>query len=132
MGCPPANVLTRCYSFLKALAEKYEARRLRRDALAILGSDAATYDTEHLRSVSSEISTHLELVRNASYAGEQQPMVMERLKAIHREVRLRHDQAGLSAVTLTIIYFRSQQLGEAGRPAYEEIEAFLNEWNGSQ
>ena len=127
MGCRPTNIITGCCLVLKALAGKYEGRRLFRDAITIIESDAATYDAEHPGRVSSDISRNLELARNALSAGERPSMVLERLKAIHHEARRRRDQAGLSAATLAIIHFRSRQLGELGKPAQDAIEALLAE-----
>jgi len=113
---------------LKALAEKFEARRLNRDAVTIIESDTHTLEDEHLAAIAIQTEANLKLARDALTIDASENKTLLRLKEIHREARRYRDPIALSAATLTIIHFRARQLGEVARPAQEVIDRFLEQW----
>ena len=50
----------------KALVQKYEARRLNRDAVAVIESDTRSYGGEHLAAIAAQVRDYLRLTRDAS------------------------------------------------------------------
>jgi hypothetical protein len=106
-----------------------EARRLRKDAEAILDMARHTYRESVLEAIAR--ATRQGIAQVAQLAGDDETRVqreLDRIKTLHREARRRHDQTGLTAFTLVIIHTRAGRLGEAGEPARAAIEAFLDEW----
>jgi len=113
---------------LKALTQKYAARRLNRDAVTVIASDTHSHRPEHLAAIAAQIAEYLQLARDASALDVHETKTLGRLKAIHGEARMRRDQIALSAATLAIIYFRAQQLGEVAQPAMSAIDRFVERW----
>ena len=113
---------------LRALLRKHEARRLNRDAVTVIESDSHFYGKEHLAAIAAQVDEYLQLARGAAVIDGREAKTLERLKAIHREARTRHDQIALSAATLAIIYFRARGLGEAAQPARNAIERFMTQY----
>ncbi len=113
---------------LGTLLKKFEARRLNRDAVTIIESDEQSHGHEHLSVIAKLTVENLQFANQLLSTREQEAAVLQRLKAIHREARNRHDQTALSAATLAIIYFRAERLGDAAQPARTAIDRFLQQW----
>jgi len=106
--------------------KRHEARRLDRDCRAIIRSDELAYRPSHLEKIGALVTEYLEQVRKA---GSIEPIDPPNwLKNVHREARRKHDQARLSAATLTIIYLRAHKLGEDGAPIHQNIDSYLLKW----
>ena len=106
--------------------KRHEARRLDRDCRAIIRSDELAYRPSHLEKIGALVTEYLEQVRKA---GSIEPIDPPNwLKNVHREARKKHDQARLSAATLTIIYLRAHKLGEGGEPVRQNIDSYLLKW----
>lgn len=106
--------------------KRHEARRLDRDCRAIIRSDELAYRPSHLEKIGALVTEYLEQVRQA---GSIEPIDPPNwLKNVHREARKKHDQARLSAATLTIIYLRAHKLGEDGAPVRQNIDSYLLKW----
>ena len=106
--------------------KRHEARRLDRDCRAIIRSDELAYRSSHLEKIGDLVTEYLEQARKA---GSIEPIDPPNwLKNVHREARKKHDQARLSAATLTIIYLRAHKLGEDGAPVRQNIDSYLLKW----
>ena len=106
--------------------KQHEARRLDRDCRAIIRSDELAYRPSHLEKIGALVTEYLEQARKA---GSIEPIDPPNwLKNVHREARKKHDQARLSAATLTIIYLRAHKLGEDGAPVRQNIDSYLLKW----
>ena len=106
--------------------KRHEARRLDRDCRAIIRSDELAYRPSHLEKIGALVTEYIEQARKA---GSIEPIDPPNwLKNVHREARKKHDQARLSAATLTIIYLRAQKLGEDGAPVHQNIDNHLLKW----
>ena len=106
--------------------KRHEARRLDRDCRAIIRSDELAYRPSHLEKIGALVTEYLEQARKA---GSIEPIDPPNwLKNVHREARKKHDQARLSAATLTIIYLRAHKLGEDGEPVRQNIDSYLLKW----
>ena len=116
---------------LRALVEKFEARRLNRDAVTIIESDKHTLKDETLAAIAAQTVANLKLARDALTIDTHETKTMERLKEIHREARRYRDPIALSAATLTIIHFRARQIGDAAQPACDTIDQFLERWRAN-
>ena len=106
--------------------KRHEARRLDRDCRAIIRSDELAYRPSHLEKIGALVTEYLEQARNAGAIEPIDPPNW--LKNVHREARKKHDQARLSAATLTIIYLRAHKLGEDGAPVRQNIDSYLLKW----
>ena len=103
--------------------KRHEARRLDRDCRAIIRSDELAYRPSHLEKIGALVTEYLEQVRKA---GSIEPIDPPNwLKNVHREARKKHDQARLSAATLTIIYLRAHK---DGAPVRQNIDSYLLKW----
>ena len=107
-----------------------EARRLNRDAPAIIDSAIRSFPIDRVRETAvmtleqlGEAREHLE---NHTESREQ---VLYRFRQLHGEARRRMDQVGLTAYTLVIIYLRAEPLGDIAAPAREAIDAFTGQWS---
>ena len=106
--------------------KRHEARRLDRDCRAIIRSDELAYQPSHLKKIGALVTEYLEQARKT---GSIEPIDPPNwLKNVHREARKKHDQARLSAATLTIIYLRAHKLGEDGAPVRQNIDSYLLKW----
>ena len=106
--------------------KRHEARRLDRDCRAIIRSDELAYRAAHLEKIGASVTEYLEQARKT---GSTEPIDPPNwLKNVHREARKKHDQARLSAATLTIIYLRAQKLKEDGAPIHQNIDSYLLKW----
>ena len=106
--------------------KRHEARRLDRDCRAIIRSDELAYRPSHLEKIGALVTEYLEQARKG---GSIEPIDPPNwLKNVHREARKKHDQARLSAATLTIIYLRAHKLGEDGAPVRQNIDSYLLKW----
>ena len=106
--------------------KRHEARRLDRDCRAIIRSDELAYRPSHLEKIGALVTEYLEQARKA---GSIEPIDPPNwLKNVHREARKKHDQARLSAATLTIIYLRAHKLVEDGEPVRQNIDSYLLKW----
>ena len=106
--------------------KRHEARRLDRDCRAIIRSDELAYRPSHLEKIGALVTEYLEQAHKGESIEPIDPPNW--LKNVHREARKKHDQARLSAATLTIIYLRAHKLGEDGEPVRQNIDSYLLKW----
>ena len=107
---------------LRAWLQKWEARRLNRDAVTIIEADTHSHPEPQLAAIAAQIDVIRELARQR-VTNEQR--TLEMLKNMHRRARDERDQIKLSAATLAIIDFRARELGEAAQPAVVAIDRFM-------
>lgn len=128
----PANVaaagnsvmINLIFKFLKSKERK--ARRLNRDAVAIIESDCHNHDAKRLNQIAQKIKENLQHAQERSeYDPDADYRNLAYLQTEHKKFRRQPDQAALSAATLTIIYLRAQSLGEPCQPAIRAIDEFL-------
>jgi hypothetical protein len=106
-----------------------EIRQLNKDARSIVEMARETYRSTLQRDIA--VLTQQRLEQAQERCGEDEPCLkreLERLQALHRESRSRHDPVGLTAYTLVIIQLRSLRHGAACDPARASIGDFLAQW----
>ena len=92
-----------------------EARRLNRDAPAIIESATRSFPSQRVRDIALATLEHL---------GEAHEHLSN-----HGEARRRMDQVALTAYTLVIIHLRAEALDDRAAPALEAIDAFTGQWS---
>ena len=106
-----------------------EARRLNRDAAAIIDSATKSFPIERVRDIAVMTRERLdEAHEHLDKHGESRDLVLDRFLQLHREARRRMDQVGLTAYTLVIIHLRAEAIGQASQPALDAIDAFTGQW----
>lgn len=115
------------FEFLKSKAR--EARRLNRDAIAIIAADCRSHDAKRLEQIAQQTEEYLEQAQERS---KNDPDADYRnlayLQTEHKKNRRYPNQIALSAVTLAIIYLRAENLGDDCQPALDAIENFMKQW----
>ena len=107
-----------------------EAKRLNRDATAIIDNATRSLPVERVRETAVMTLEHLrEAHEHLEKNTESREQVLYRFKQLHGEARRGMNQAGLTAYTLVIIHLRAEALGEAARPALEAIDEFTGRWS---
>jgi len=107
-----------------------EAKRLNRDAPAIIESATRSYSAERVRDIALATLEHLgEAHEHLSNHSESRDQVLYRFRQLHGEARRRMDQVSLTAYTLVIIHLRAEALDGRAAPALEAIEAFTSQWS---
>lgn len=110
-----------------------ESRRLNKDAASVLEMARVTYRVEILREIARIAREGIAQLHELDDADEaRRKHELGRIKVLHRESRRRHDQAGLTAYTLIIIYASSLEYGDASAAAREAITDFIAEWPAEQ
>ena len=108
---------------------KRAARRLDRDAAAIIETARAATSSSKMRATALRIRDDLEAAhaRGGSDPSRYAPLVGH-FRTQHREARRRRDDEALTALTLVIIYLRAETIGACAQPARERIDEFVSEW----
>lgn len=110
-----------------------ESRRLNKDAASVLEMARVTYRVEILREIARITREGIAQLNERDDVDEaRRKHDLGRIKALHRESRQRHDQAGLTAYTLIIIYASSLEYGDASAASREAIDDFIAEWPPEQ
>lgn len=118
-------------SALKSLFDnpQREARRLNRDASAIIDSAIKSFPIERVRDIALMTRERLDEARDhMEKHSESRDQVLYRFQQLHREARRRMDQVGLTAFTLVIIHLRAEPLEGLTAPALEVIDEFTGQW----
>lgn len=106
-----------------------EARRLNRDASAIIDSAIKSFPIERVRDIALMTRERLdEADEHIEKHSESRAQVLYRFRQLHSEARRRMDQVALTAVTLVIIHLRAEPLEGLGQPALEAIDEFTGQW----
>jgi len=116
---------------LKALFQnpEREARRLNRDASAIIESTSRSFPIDRVRDIALMTMEHLgEAHAHLQEHSESLEAVLQRFKQLHGEARRRNEQLGLTAYTLVIIYLRAEALDARAGSALAAIDAFIGQW----
>ena len=116
---------------LKSLFDnpRREAKRLNRDAPAIIESAVKSYSVERVRDIALTTLEHLgEADEHLGKHSESRDQLLYRFRQLHSEARRRTDQVALTAYTLVIIHLRAEALGAICSPALEAIDAFTAQW----
>lgn len=107
-----------------------EARRLNRDAPAIIESATRSFPSRRVRDIALATLEHLgEAHEHLSNHSESRDQVLYRFRQLHGEARRRMDQVALTAYTLVIIHLRAEALDGRAAPALEAIDAFTGQWS---
>jgi hypothetical protein len=106
-----------------------EARRLNRDAPAIIESVTQSLPTSRLREIALMTLEHLNASReHLDKHTQSREQMLYRFRQLHADARRRMDQVGLTAYTLLIIQLRASALGEIAAPAVAAIDEFTSRW----
>lgn len=106
-----------------------EARRLNRDASAIIDSAIKSFPIEKVRDIALMTREHLgEAREHLEKHSEGRDQALYRFRQLHREARRRMDQVSLTAFTLVIIHLRAEPLGDSAQPALDAIDEFTGQW----
>ena len=119
------------FGVLKSLLDspEREARRLNRDAPAIIDSATKSFPVDRVRDIALMTIEHLDEAKaHLENHTESREQVLYRFRQLHGEARRRMDQVGLTAYTLVIISLRAEPLGELAAPARDAVEAFTGRW----
>ena len=106
-----------------------EAKRLNRDAVAIIDSAPKSMAALRVREIALMTLEHVnEAHTHIDEHGGGRDQVLYRFRQLHGEARRRMDQVGLTAYTLVIIHLRASALGELAQPALKTIDEFTGQW----
>jgi hypothetical protein len=103
-----------------------EAKQLNRDVPVILEQARSMFSEQSMRVVADLTLEHINRAHNiyGSKTIDFQRALFD-YKKLHKDARGRSDQRALSAMTLVIIYLRSEIVGETAAPARSAIEDFV-------
>lgn len=119
------------FGILKSLfnSPQRDAKRLNRDAPAIIDSATKSYGPDRVREIALQTLEHLgEANAHFEAHSESYDQVLYRFQQLHSESRRRTDQVGLTVFTLVIIYLRATALGGIADPARAAIDDFTGRW----
>ena len=106
-----------------------DAKRLNRDAVAIIDSTTRSFGVDRVREIALMTSQHLgEARKHLEEHTQSRDQILYRFQQLHGESRRRMDQVGLTAYTLIIIDLRAAALGGIADPAREAIDEFTGRW----
>ena len=106
-----------------------EAKRLNRDAPAIIDSASQSFSAERVRDIALMTLERLrEVDEHLGKHSESRDQLLYRFRQLHSEARRRSDQVALTTYTLIIIHLRAEALGAICSPALESIDAFTGQW----
>jgi len=106
-----------------------EAQQLIRDVPIIIEQAREIFSDPSMKEVADLVRQHIE--RAHRLYGTQTTDFKRALydyRKLHKDARRNTDQRALSAMTLVIIYLRSEIAGEAAAPAREGIERFMSDY----
>ena len=116
-------------AFARLFGSQREARRLDRDAAAIIETAKSASESSRVRETVRRIRDDLEV---AHERGGHDPLrygpLLHHFRTQHREARRRRDDVALTALTLVIIYLRAETLGAGADSARNRIDEFISEW----
>jgi len=119
------------FRILKSLFNnpRRDAKRLNRDAPAIIDSASKSYAADRVREIALMTLEHLGKAQgHLQEHGQSRDQVIYRFQQLHGESRRRMDQIGLTVYTLVIIHLRAAALGDIADPAREAIDEFTSRW----
>lgn len=106
-----------------------EAKRLNRDAPAIIDSATKSFPVNRVREIALMTLEHMDEARgHLDEHTESRDQILYRFRQLHGDARRRMDQVGLTAYTLVIISLRASALGDSAAPAQEAIDEFTSQW----
>ena len=109
-----------------------EARRLTRDTEFILDALMREHYGPIRADVAADLRKDIDYVRETFLNKDDafgEKRAGDHLKRSHGEARRRRDQRALTSLTLAIIYFKAERLGEQGQPVVAAIDGYLAEWS---
>jgi len=110
-----------------------EARQLNRDAVAILDGVVQGSSAKAAQAVAVGTRAAIDQGERRSRGDPVETQIqIDDFRRANRDARDRHDQIGMSANSLAIVYMRAGMLGQAAQPARDAIEAFLHSWDHSE
>jgi hypothetical protein len=110
-----------------------EARQLAKDAASIIDMAETTYRPELLEEIAEITRYGLDsMQRNCADDEVLRARELDRYKSLHREARRQNAQAKLTAYTLIIINTRALAVAQAGTPACDHINEFLQRWPATE
>ncbi len=103
-----------------------EAKQLNRDVPLIIEQAEGMFSAQSMTVVADMVDEHIKRAHNiyGTKAIDYQRALHD-YKKLHKDARGRTDQRALSAMTLVIIYLRSEIAGDAAAPARAAIERFI-------
>ena len=120
-------------SIVEFLARRFgsrrEAKRLERDAAAIIENAKLASATSRVRETAMRLRDDLQAAhaRGGCVPSRYTPL-LSHFRTQHREARRRRDDDALTALTLVIIYLRAEAIGADADAARERIDDFVSEW----
>lgn len=119
------------FKALKSLFDnpEREAKRLNRDAPAIIDSAIKSFPVHRVREIALKTLEHMDEARgHLEKHTESRDQMLYRFRQLHSDARRRMDQVGLTAYTLVIISLRAAALGDMAAPARQAIDDFTSQW----
>ena len=110
-------------------SKERQARRLNRDADAIIEADSRNHDQIRLQKIAQQTNEYLQQAQERlknDPDGDYRNLA--HLETEHKKARRQPNQLALSAATLAIIYLRAEKLGDDCKPALNAIEEFIEKW----
>ena len=105
---------------------RFEANQLNKDARAVINQAQHMFGDEALKIIAEILK--VELIKAHNQFGQTEVDLKRALvdcKRFHKEAVKNNDQKFLSAITLVIIFIRSQLVGAAAAPARFSINEFI-------
>lgn len=119
------------FKTLKALLDnpEREAKRLNRDAPAIIDSATKSFPVRRVREIALMTLERMDEARgHLEEHTESHDQLLYRFRQLHGDAKRRMDQVGLTAYTLVIIGLRAAALGDIAAPARQAIDDFTSQW----
>jgi len=108
-----------------------EAKQLNRDAPIILKQAEEMFSDSSLTVVADLVREHIKRAHNIFGTQDiDYRRALQDYRRLHKDARSRTNQRELSAMTLVIIYLRSELTGPAAAPARERINHFISTFAG--
>jgi hypothetical protein len=106
-----------------------EAKQLNRDAPLIIEQAKEMFGPPSMIEVAKLAGQHIERAHKI-YGTETIDLkrALDDYRKLHKDARRNTDQRGLSAMTLVIIYLRSELAGSAAAPARDVINTFVTDF----
>jgi len=102
-----------------------EGRQLARDARVIIETERESSSMDRLNAIAEELDSQWQRVKERIEARPaDRKVIMYDLRQINAAAR-RSDQRKFTAVTLTMIAYRADELGEHGTDALDQIHEFI-------
>ena len=110
-----------------------DAKNYERDSRWVIEKMEMTYQSEMRERIAVLTRENLRDC-HAAVAGrsDRRPQIMSEIQRQHREARGRHEMALWTALTLVVIYLKSEDIDELGAPARANINEFLAQWRHTE